>query len=281
MKRDASPLTENPYDDNFSYANPKESRARQLLVKAVERITGAHQLLAIYEQLKAEKSDPFNFWGRALEKLAVAIDYDQKQLEKIPKEGPVIIVANHPFGLVDGAILLHLVTRIRKDYFLLINEVLAHEPFLKEHLLPVDFNETPQALATNLETRRLTSERLSQGQALVIFPGGGVATIKRPGGPAEEYPWRPFIAGKIHENQCPVVPLYFHGINSPLFHIVSKVSMRLRQGLFIREALNKRGQTIKVNIGDPVPYAEMKPYRKRAALIEFLQEKTFELKDYY
>jgi putative hemolysin len=279
MKSDAASMTENPYDDNFSYASPADSRAKQWLIKVVERITGAHQLVRIYQQLKLEKSDPFNLWGRALEKLNIKIDYDEEQLGKIPQEGPVIIIANHPFGLVDGAILLHLTTRIRRDYFLLINEVLAHEPSLKEHLLPVDFNETKEALATNLETRRLTSERLHQGQALVIFPGGGVATIKRPGGPAEEFPWRPFIAGKVHENQCPVVPIYFHGLNSPLFHLVSKASMNLRLGLFIREALNKRGQTIKVNIGDPIPYAEMKPYRKRAALIQFLQEKTFALKD--
>ena len=277
MKSDASPLPETPYDDHFSYASPKDSRTKQWLIKTMERITGAHHLLRIYQQLKKEKADPFNIWGRALEKLNIEVDFDQQQLEKIPKQGPVIIIANHPFGLVDGAILLHLTTRIRKDYFLLINEVLAHEPSLKEHLLPVDFNETPGALATNLESRRLTSERLGAGQALAIFPGGGVATIKRPGGPAEEFPWRPFIAGKIHENKCPVVPLYFHGINSPLFHMVSKVSMNLRLGLLIREALNKRGQTIKVSIGDPIPYTTMQPYRKRAALIQFLQEKTFAL----
>ena len=280
MENKVSTISDHAYnDDNFSYASPNDSRSKQWLIRGVERITGARHLLRIYRQLKEDKSDPFNFWERALQRLDIKVDYDQAQLEKIPTQGPVIIIANHPFGLVDGAILLHLTTRIRKDYFLLINEMLAREPFLKDHLLPVDFNETPQALATNLATRQLTSERLRSGEALVIFPGGGVATIKKPGGPAEEFPWRPFIAGKIHENQCPVVPIYFHGINSPLFHIVSKLSMTLRLGLLIREVLNKRGQTIKVNIGDPIPYEAMKPYRKRAELIQFLQEKTFALRD--
>jgi putative hemolysin len=264
-------------DGNFSYARPHDPLLKRWVIKTVERLTGSRHIQGIYNSLKAEGATAYNFWGHALEKLHIELDYDERQLAKIPASGPLVIIANHPFGLVDGAILLHLTTRIRHDFFLLINEVLAHEPLLAGHLLPVDFRKTKEAMATNLLTRQLVDERLTQDQALVIFPGGGVATVNQSGGALEEFPWRPFIAAKIHEHQCPVVPIYFHGRNSWLFHWVSRISVNLRLGLLLHEVMNKRGRTLRVKIGDPIPYENLRSYRNRQALMDYLKEKTMNL----
>lgn len=264
-------------EDNFSYARPEDPLLRRTVIRTVERLTGSKYLQNIYLQLKAEGVTAHTFWRRALEELSIRPVFDEHQLTKIPVSGPLIVVANHPFGLVDGAMLLDIVTRVRTDYFLLINEVLSHEPLLEGHLLPVDFRETKAAVQTNLETRRLTSERLQNGEVLVIFPGGGVATAFQRGGPVEEYPWRKFICSKIHENQCAVVPIYFHGKNSPLFHSVSRVSTNLRLGLLLHEVMNKRGKSFQATIGDPIPYSEMAPLRNRQQLIEHLFDRTMAL----
>jgi putative hemolysin len=262
----------------FTYASPEDSAFKRWVITTVEKLTGSNYLQGIYEELHEESPNPFDVWGNALKKLHIKMDFDAHQLEKIPHQGPLIFVANHPYGVVDGAILCHLVTRVRRDYFLLVNEVLAHEPILKGHLLPVDFRNDERALATNLETKRLTTERLNQGEVLAIFPSGAVATSMKLFGPVEEFPWRRFICTRIHETQCTVVPIFFHGRNSRLFQFVSKLSMNLRLGLLLYEVMNKRHKTIKINIGDPIPYKDMETLQDRQELIEFLKAQTMGLK---
>ena len=273
----ASPVEKAYSGKQFSYASPEDRFLKRLIIRSVENLTGRKHLQKIYEELHEETPNPFDVWENALNKLSISMDYESSQLEKVPKEGPVIFVANHPFGVVDGAILCHLVTRVRRDYFLLVNEVLSHEPIMKGHLLPVDFRNTKEALATNLETKRLTTERLKNGEALAIFPSGGVATSLKLFGPIEEFPWRRFICTRIHETKCTVVPIFFHGRNSSLFQLVSKISMNLRLGLLLHEVMNKREKNIKIEIGDPISYSEMAPYTNRQDLIDYLKFRTMQL----
>ncbi len=273
---------EQVYDGyNFSYSSPEDSWFKRQIITAIENSTGKPELQRIYNELHDNNPDPYKVWHEILDKLNIAIDFDEEQLKKIPKTGPVIFVANHPYGIVDGAIFLHLVSSIRKDYFLLINEVLAKEPILKGHLLPVDFRGTKAALQCNLNTKEETTRRLNNGEALIIFPSGAVATRPRWSwnGKAEEWPWRRFISARIHETKCTVVPLYFHGENSNWFHWVSKFSMNLRLGLLLYEVMNKRGKTIRTEIGDPITYSEMEQFRDRQELIVYLQKRTLDLKE--
>ncbi len=250
-----------------------------MIIRTVEKMTGKDELQDLYNELHKNNPNPWKVWKESLDKLNIGMDYDAAQLEKIPKTGPVIFVANHPYGIVDGAIFLHLATRVRKDYFLLINEVLSHEPIMKGHLLPVDFRGDDRAMETNLETKRQTTERLRNGEALLIFPSGAVATQPRWSfsKPAEEWPWRRFICTRIHETKCTVVPMFFHGQNSFWFQFVSKFSMALRLGLLVHEVINKKGTTIKVDIGDPITYDEMENIEDRQKLIEFLHDRTMAL----
>ncbi len=259
---------------DFSYASPHDSKFKRFIIRTVEQVTGKKKLQKIYDELHEGEIDPWDVWGEALGKLDIGVDYDQIQVDKFPKTGPVIFVANHPFGVVDGAILCHLVTRARKDFFLLVNEVLSHEPIMEGHLLPVDFRGNKEAMETNLETKRLTTERLNKGEVLAIFPSGAVATALSFKGPVQELPWRKFICTRIHETKCTVVPMYFHGQNSKLFQFVSKFSMNLRLGLLLYEITNKRGKTIRVEIGDPISYQEMETYEDRQELIDYLWTRT-------
>jgi putative hemolysin len=273
-----TPSTEKAYSGHkFTYTSPHDSWLKRGIIGTVENLTGRKYLQQIYEELHEETPNPFDVWENAMNKLDIKMDYDHSQLEKAPKTGPVIFVANHPFGVVDGAIMCHLVTRVRRDYFLLVNEVLSREPIMKGHLLPVDFRGNDEALQINLRTKELTTERLRKGEALAIFPSGGVATAMKFFGEIQEFPWRRFICTRIHETKCTVVPIYFHGKNSRLFQFVSKFSMNLRLGLLLHEIMNKRGETIKIEVGDPITYDEMEQYEDRQKLIEFLYKRTMAL----
>ncbi len=278
LNRDEPITYEKAYEGRrFTYSSPEDSLLKRWVILTVEYLTGRKKLQKVYDELHMASPTPFNVWPNALAKLNIKVDYDKEKLDKTPRKGPLIFVANHPFGVVDGAIMLLLATRVRKDYFLLINEVVSHEPVLKGHFLPVDFRKTEEALATNLRTKELTTERLNNGEALVIFPSGAVATSTRFFGNVKEFPWRKFICTRIHETQCTVMPIYFHGRNSRLFQFVSKFSMNLRLGLLLHEVMNKRNKTVKVEIGDPIHYDQMEQYQDRQDLIDFLREKTMAL----
>ncbi len=264
----------------LTYARSSDSPFRQWVIRRVENLTGKRTLQPFYDQLHVENPGPVEVWGRALELLDIRVEFDGAQVAKCPASGPVIFLANHPFGVVDGLILCHLMARVRQDYFLMINEVLADQPLVAGHLLPVDFRNTRAAIQTNIRTKKMAAQRLKNGEALGIFPSGGVATARRAFGPAAELPWQRSVCAFIHQAQCTVVPMYFHGQNSRLFQLVSQVSMDLRLGLLLHEAVNKRGRTLRVEIGDPISYERLRGYRKREDLIEFLHTSTVSLRDY-
>lgn len=263
----------------FSYISEHDGFVKRTMIDAVERLTGRQFAQQMYREIEKENPTPWNVWGKALAKLDISLNFDETQLAKVPQTGPVIFIANHPFGIVDGIIFCHLASKVRKDYFLLVNEVVADEPLVEGHLLPVDFRPTKEAMSINLQTRKETAERLDRGEALVIFPGGGVATAWNIFGELEEFPWKTFICPRIHKTRATIIPMYFHGRNSMIFHMASKISMDLRLGFLLHEVMNKRGKTIKVEIGDPITYDQMASLRNRQVLIDFLYEKTMELKD--
>ncbi|MCB0643483.1 MAG: lysophospholipid acyltransferase family protein [Phaeodactylibacter sp.] len=273
-----NPIEKGYEGKEFSYTSPHDSWGKRQVIRTLEWLTGRNYLQRIYDELHRETPNPFDVWENAMNKLNITMDFDAAQLEKVPRSGPVIFIANHPFGVVDGVYLLHLVTRVRRDFFLLVNEVLSHEPIMEGHLLPVDFRNNDEALQTNLETKEHTTARLRQGEALAIFPSGGVATAMKFFGEVEELPWRKFICTRIHETKCSVVPIYFYGRNSRLFQFVSKLSMNMRLGLLLHEIMNKRGKRLRAEIGDPIHYPEMAPYPDRQDLIDYLQRRTMALK---
>ncbi len=259
---------------DFTYASPEDPKFKKALIKLVELLTGKKFVQRIYNELIEEGVTPMNVWSKTLEKLNIKVDYDQTQLDKIPTQGPVIFIANHPFGIVDGVIFCDLVTKKRKDYFLMVHEVLSREPIMSDHLLPVDFRKNKKALQTNIESKKEAFNRLNNGESLVIFPSGGVATRFKLFGKVEEWPWKKSICGHIHKAKCTVVPMFFHGKNSELFQTASRISMTVRLGLLLQEARNKKGKTFRVEIGNPIPYEHLQHLKDRQKLIDYLYRHT-------
>ena len=153
-----------------------------------------------------------------------------------------MLLANHPFGVVDGLALTVLASRIRPEFRVITNSVLCVDERTENRLLPIDFEESRDAMRRNIETKRTALRALAAGECVAIFPSGGVATAVLGLRPAVDLEWHTFVAKLIRSSQATVVPVFFHGQNGPLFQLASKLSLTLRLSLLLREVNNKRGR---------------------------------------
>src|SRR3954468_6298931 len=159
--------------DSFSYATEEDPRFKRLLIRAVERMTGQPYLKRLYDQHRNNPVPGESFWAAALRQLELKVVCNEDALHRLPPSGPLVIVANHPFGVLDGLIISYLTSKVRGDFLVLTNSVLYQADEIRSYLLPVDFAETKEALETNLKTRAKAKTHLTKGGCLVIFPAGG------------------------------------------------------------------------------------------------------------
>lgn len=264
---------------SFTYSTPHQPPLQRGVIRLIEKLTGQLKIWSLYHEYTRE--DPAmrdNFWDAAVRKLDLNVNYDTARLDMIPRTGSLVVVANHPYGVLDGLIITKLMKRVRPDFKVLTNSVLCLAPEAKDDLLPIDFNETEQALATNLETRRKARDLLKAGGCIVVFPAGGVSTIPTwKDRVAQDTEWQPFIGRLIQEGRANVVPVFFEGQNSRLFQIVSLFSPTLRLALFFKEVADKIGARVGVRIGDPISYAALEHISDRAELCHHLRTVTYAL----
>lgn len=263
---------------DFTYASPNHSLVKRRLIRSIERLAGKKKILRLYASIPEESAGQPYFFHEAIKVLKVDLDWDQAQLNKIPPNGPVVLIANHPFGVLDGIIMCNLAATNRQKWGILINEALCRVDHLEDNLLPINFDETREAVKMNIETKKKAMAMLKQGGALVIFPAGGISTATRKGfGEVTDLEWKLFTAKLIQQTKASVVPVFFHGTNSRIFQIVSQFSLTLRLSMVIRELRRQIGKKQKVTIGDPIPYDEIAGIKGRQALLDYLREETYAL----
>jgi putative hemolysin len=264
--------------DNFSYAAPDDPRLKRLVIHLIERVTGQPYLKWLYDDHRNHPVPGESFWEAAVKRLELNIVYDKARLAAMPKEGPLVVVSNHPFGVLDGLVLCYLVSQVREDFRVLINSVLYRAEEARPWLLPIDFAETDEAVKTNLRSRAEAKTHLMNGGCLVIFPAGGVSTTpgffdKR----AVDAEWKTFTARLISQAKAPVVPFYFAGQNSMLFQLASHISMTLRLSLLFKEVHDRIGAELPVRIGDVVPFQRLSNITDRHQFMDYLKDMTYAL----
>ncbi len=258
----------------LSYAAPEDSAAKQALIRLVELLSGQPRLVRIYRRARRELRPGDDIFRLALRNLDIKVRYDDGRLAAVPRQGPLVVVANHPFGVVDGLALCHLVAEVRRDFKVVAMSTLCRVPEARYHVLPINFANTREAVATSARSRAAARALLRAGGCLVIFPAGAVATSRRLFGPAEDAPWHPFVGRLVQGSGAAVLPVRFAGRNSPLFQLASRISPTLRLSLLLGEARSRIGTQVEAHLGEVLPYEALRPFQEPGALAEHLRAVT-------
>ncbi|MHC5653010.1 lysophospholipid acyltransferase family protein [Stappia sp. ICDLI1TA098] len=263
-------------DTELSYANDGHTWLKRGFIRCVETVSGRGYLLGYYRYWRDAIATTSQYkWSDLLDLIGVDVVVAEGAWppEDLPN-GPLVMIANHPYGLGDGLAILSMAEKLGRPYRILINNELLKAPEIRPYALPVDFEETAEALRTNMRTRQEALRLLNEGVTIIVFPGGGVATAEKPFGRARELPWKTFTAKMIRSAKATVIPLHFEGQNSALFHLVSRVSLTLRLSLYIREFRRIMGCELRVRVGAPVLYSELAVFGDQKAMIEHLHHKV-------
>jgi putative hemolysin len=267
-------------DLKVSYSRPEFAWTRRMMIRAVELITGQPRVEKLYREWAASRSTKETIFEAALRLLKVDIKADYKAWHSLPKQGPLLIVANHPFGVLDGLAIGFLATRARQDIKIMTHSLLCQPPEIRRFMLPVDFGGTDEARQTSLQTRRDAIDWLKAGHVVVMFPAGGVSTTVKPfSRHAVDSAWHPFVAKLAHVPGVKIIPTYFAGQNSRLFQIVSHLSYSLRLSLLFRESLRHCGRAIEVRLGEMTSTKDLTASANRTELATMLRQKTYSLAD--
>jgi putative hemolysin len=254
--------------EELSYVSWRDPFWKRWTMRAIENVSGRRRLLPIYHRWRASvAAEGPRMMGALLDMIGTKLDVQAPAWPiSVPPEVPLVIVANHPFGIGDGIAVLALAEELGRPYRILINSDFMKLPEIRPYALPIDFSASREAIATNLKSRNDARRLLKAGVTIVVFPAGGVATAEEPAGKAEELPWKAFTARLIQQAQAAVLPVYFEGQNSPLFHLISRYSLMLRLSLLVSEFRHFVGATIKVHVGAMVPFGELAGRADRGAL---------------
>ncbi|MEO0378813.1 MAG: lysophospholipid acyltransferase family protein [Pseudomonadota bacterium] len=262
----------------ISYSHSAETKGGRALIRLMENTTGRIKLIKRAEGYEDEVAAGRDFWAVMVERYGLSLDIVGGSLDNIPRDKPLILIANHPYGILDGLMMGHILSMVRGDFRIMANSVFKKAEELNRVLLPISFDDDREAMAMNIATRKEALRYLADRGAIGIFPGGTVSTGAKPFSKPMDPGWRSFTARMVAKSDATVVPLYFDGHTSRLFQIASHMHNTLRLGLLIKEFKKRVDTPVKVVIGKPINRAVLDPMaRDPKQMMEFLRKATYEL----
>lgn len=262
----------------ISYSHSAETKGGRALIRILENTTGRLRLIKRAEGYEHEVAAGRDFWAVMVERYGLSLNVVGGSLDNIPRDKPLILIANHPYGILDGLMMGHILSTIRGDFRIMANSVFKKAEELNRVLLPISFDDTREAMALNVSTRKEALRYLGDGGAIGIFPGGTVSTAAKPFSRPMDPGWRSFTARMVAKSDATVVPLYFDGHTSRLFQIASHLHNTLRLGLLIKEFKKRVDTQVDVVIGDPIGRDVLNPMAQHPKqMMEFLRKATYEL----
>lgn len=212
--------------------------------------------------------------------MGISLETPAEQLARIPKDGPLVITCNHPHGLIDGIVLAELIGRVRTDYKILTRSLLTGVAEIEEFMIPVPFPHEPDALDKSLTMRARAMDQLRDGGVIALFPSGSVATSKTLLGSAIEAEWNPFTSKLIQRSGAQVLPVFFPGTNSRLYHMANQVSATLRQGLLLHEVVHSLNKPQAPVVGEAITHDELHKHgQSPREFMKWLRARTLNLEN--
>ncbi|MGE0628785.1 MAG: lysophospholipid acyltransferase family protein [Hyphomicrobiaceae bacterium] len=259
----------------ITYANPTDPWLRRRIILGMERWAGRDYFVPLYDTWRRDiVTGPGPVIRPMLDLMRLRLDVTGAWPPALDTSAPLVIVANHPYGIADGIAALALAEELGRPCRVLINKDLMKIPEIRPYSLPVDFSQTRAARAANMAMRTEALKLLKEGVTIVVFPSGGVATAPSAFGRAVDLPWKTFTARMIQASTAQVLPVYFEGQCSPLFHVASRVNMTFRLSLMIRELRRMVGGTLKAQVGPIIPAADLAAFKDRLALMRLLYDRV-------
>jgi putative hemolysin len=245
---------------SLTYANSFDSPATATFIRGMEWLTGKITILRMIRDFERRGAPAGQaFWRAALDTMGIPLCTPDEQIANIPAEGPTVVVANHPHGLVDGMILADLIGRRRSDYKILTRALLTGiDEVAASYMIPVPFPHDPDAQRKSVEMRASAMAHLREGGLITVFPSGVVASSDTLFGPVIEREWNVFTAQMIRRSGAQVVPIRFSGSNSRLYQIANRLSPTLRQGLLLHEVVRSCNHPQAPVVGAPIPAVRMR-----------------------
>jgi putative hemolysin len=241
---------------------------------AIEHILRWHELKELYACVNQSVGEG-HIWERILRSLNVAYEVSPEDLAHIPTHGPLVVVANHPFGGIEGVILAALLHTVRCDVKVMANLILCSFPELRQSLIPVDPFGKVTSAAYNIRGLKAAIKWVRKGGALAVFPAGEVAHVDMNQLAITDPAWHEAVAAIIRRTSAAAIPVYFAGRNGPLFQLMGMVHPLLRTVMLPSELLNKRNRVFKVRIGHSLPHPRLSAFPDDVEMTAYLRWRTY------
>lgn len=258
---DAENVTFTQYNRrSLTYANSFDTPWTAFVIRTLEWFSGKISIFRMIRQFEKRGAPSGQaFWRAVLDTMGIDLLTPDDQLDNIPLDGPVVVVANHPHGLVDGMILADLIGRRRTDYKILTRALLTGiDEVATSYMIAVPFPHEPDVQRKSVEMRAKAMAHLKEGGVVTVFPSGVVASSDTLFGPAIEREWAVFTAQMIRRSKAKVVPIYFPGSNSRVYQMANRISATLRQSFLLHEVVKSCNKPQKPVVGAPISDEQMK-----------------------
>lgn len=242
----------------------------------LHRLLHLHTLNKVYLRNKELESPAFE--SAVLDDIGIHFEISSQDLERIPKKGPFVIVANHPLGGIDGLLLLKIISEIRPDFKIIGNFLLQKIKPLEKRVFAVNPFETRPEVKNSTAGMLSAFKHLKNGGALGVFPAGEVSA-RTSTKTIEDKAWQLPVLKLIQRAGVPVIPLYFKTRNSELFYQLAKIHPDVQTAMLARETLRTRLKPVKIRIGKPVTLKQQEEFNSPEELGQFLRKKTYLLSE--
>lgn len=263
---------------DISYAYSAETPMGEAMIRLMENTTGRIGLIRRAKGYEVDVAEGGDFWDIMMNRYGLKLEVVGGSLDLIPKDGPLLMIANHPYGILDGLVMGHILSALRGDFRILAHQVFRKAEDLNRIILPISFDTNKEALALNIKTRKVALNYLNDGGAIGIFPGGTVSTAAKPFGVPLDPVWRGFTARMVEKSEAQIVPIFFEGTTTRLFQIASHLHYTLRMGFLIREFRKRVDAPVRIVVGKPMDRDEIARFKgDRKRLMDFLRARTYAL----